>query len=65
MRQVFIYGPPPAATDVCIEEIRKARMKGKDSLHIIIIQKLFTINWLYQPNTIFDCHFLVPPINYF
>ena len=41
---VYIWTPPPAAADVCIEGIRKARMKRKDSLHIIIIQKLFTTN---------------------
>ena len=40
-------------------------MKRKDSLHIIIIQKLFTTNWLRQLNKIADCHFLVPPIHYF
>ena len=58
---VYIWTPPPAAADVCIEEIRKARMKRKDSLHIIIIQKLFTTNWLRQFNKIADCHFLIPP----
>ena len=62
---VYVWAPPPAAADVCIEEIRKARMKRKDSLHIIIIQKLFTTNWLRQLNKIADCHFLVPPIHYF
>ena len=40
-------------------------MKRKDSLHIIIIQKLFTTNWLRQLNKIADCHFLIPPIHNF
>ena len=62
---VYIWTPPPAAADVCIEEIRKARMKRKDSLHIIIIQKLFTTNWLRQLNKIADCHFLIPPTHNF
>ena len=61
----YIWTPPPAAADACIEEIRKARMKRKDSLHIIIIQKLFTPLWLRQFNKIVDCHFLIPPIHPF
>ena len=62
---VYIWTPPPAAADACLEEIRKARMKRKSSLHIIIIQKLFTPIWLRQFNKIVDCNFLITPIQSF
>ena len=40
-----VWAPPPAAADVCLEELRKARMKRKLSLHIVIIQWLMTPDW--------------------
>ena len=36
-QETYLPPPPPAATDACLEELRKARMKIKKSLHIIII----------------------------
>ena len=40
-------------------------MKRKESLHIIIIQKLFTPIWLRQFNKVVDCNFLISPIQSF
>ena len=60
-----VWGLSPAATDTCIEEIIKARTKRKNSLHIIVIQNLFTTNWIRQLNKIVHIHFLVSPVHSF
>ena len=44
----FIWSPPPAAADVAIEELRKARIKRQESTHVIVIPKLFTHLWKKQ-----------------
>ena len=56
----YVWYPPPAAADVCLEELRKARMKRKGSLHIVIIQKLMTPIWRKQLNKAADCIFSIP-----
>ena len=63
--QYLCMVPPPAAADAAIEELRKARMKRKESCHIIIIPKLFTTLWLRQLNKVSDCNILIPPIHNF
>ena len=55
-----IWAPPPAASDACMEEIRKARMKRKQSLHVVLIPKLMTPLWLRQFCRIVDVYFFVP-----
>jgi hypothetical protein len=44
----FVWSPPPAAAEVALEELRKARIKRQDSLHIIVIPRLMTPEWLKQ-----------------
>ena len=56
----FVWAPPPMAADVCLEELRKARMKRKLSLHIVIIQRLMTPEWLKQLIKAADCIFTIP-----
>lgn len=56
----YIWSPPAAAADVCIEEIRKARMKRTDSLHIVLIHRLMTPLWLKQLFKASDCIFSIP-----
>ena len=55
-----VWAPPPAASDACMEEIRKSRMKRKKSLHVILIPKLMTPLWLRQFCRIVDIYFFVP-----
>ena len=38
----FIWVSPPGAADVMIEELRKARLKRRDSTHFVVIPRLFT-----------------------
>ena len=47
------------AADVCLEELRKARMKRKLSLHIVIIQRLMTPEWMKQLIKAADCTFTI------
>ena len=42
----YVWIPPSAVADICIEELHKARMKQKVSFHIIVLAKLFTPLWL-------------------
>ena len=55
-----MWGAPAAATNVCLEELCKARMKRKTSTHVILIAKMFTPVWLKQLNKVVDCHFIIP-----
>ena len=55
----YIWGPPPAAGDACLEELRKARMKRKESTHIVVIPKLATPLWLRQLNKAADFVFSI------
>ena len=55
-----VWAPPPAASDACMEEIRKARMKRKRSLHIVLVPKLMTPLWMRQFSRIVDVYFFVP-----
>jgi hypothetical protein len=57
----FVWAPPPAAVAVAIEELRKARIKRQDSLHIVIIPRLLTPEWLHQIFKVSDLVFFVPP----
>jgi hypothetical protein len=44
----FIWTPPPAAADVALEELRKARLKRQDSTHFFVCPRLLTPEWLKQ-----------------
>ena len=55
----YVWSPPPAAADACLEELRKARMKRKKSMHIVLIQRLITPDWMKQLNKAADCTFTI------
>jgi hypothetical protein len=44
----FVWAPPPAAASGALEELRKARIKRQDSMHIFVVPRLFTTEWLKQ-----------------
>ena len=62
---IFLWHPPPAAADVALEEIRKARLKRRRSTHIILIPKLATTLWLRQLYKASDFVLTIPPIHKF
>ena len=44
--RAFIYGlPPPAATNVAIDELCKARHKRKGSTHLFVVPRRWTYLW--------------------
>jgi hypothetical protein len=57
----FIWAPPPAAADVALEELRKARIKRQDSTHFFVCSRLLTPEWLKQLWKTADIIFQVPP----
>ena len=45
---LYVWTPAPAAAAVAVEQLREARNKRTDSLHIVIIPRLFTSLWRRQ-----------------
>ena len=56
----FLWTPPPAAADVALEEMRKARIKRQLSTHIFVCPRLLTTEWLKQCHKATDCLFELP-----
>jgi hypothetical protein len=56
----LVWTPPPAAADVALEELRKARIKRQDSLHVIVIPRLLKPEWFRQLYKTCDLVFDVP-----
>ena len=44
----FVWVPAPGAEMVAFEELRKVRLKRQKSLHVIVVPKLMTPEWLKQ-----------------
>ena len=42
---IFVWSPPPAAAEVAIEDLRKARLQRRDSTHLVIVPKLMAPLW--------------------
>lgn len=59
--QCFIWAPPPAAADVALEELAKARHKRTDTYHIITIPRLMAPKWRRLFNKVCDFSFVVSP----
>ena len=57
---IFLWVPPPAAGQFAIEELRAARNKRTESLHIFLIPRLFTPLWKRQLARISDLLFELP-----
>lgn len=61
----FVWSPPPIVTDAALEQLRKARLKRRDSLHIILVPHLFTPMWYKQLSKACDMIFEVQPTHSF
>lgn len=44
----YIWTPPPAAAQVAVEQLRRARLKREGSTHIMILPRLMTPEWRRQ-----------------
>jgi hypothetical protein len=53
----FIWSPPPAAADVVVEQLGKARHKCPSCLHIILVPRLMTGYWRRHLTREADCYF--------
>ena len=42
---MFIWTPPPVAAGIAMEELRKSRHKSAESTHIMVIPRLFSVEW--------------------
>jgi hypothetical protein len=56
----FVWAPPPAAALVAIEELRKARIKRQESLHVFVCPRLMKPEWFRQLYKASDIVFDVP-----
>jgi hypothetical protein len=62
---MFVWSPPPAAAEVAIEELRKARLKRRDSTHLFVVPKLMTPLWLKQMHKACDIVIHIKPTHTF
>ncbi len=56
----FVWCPPPAAADVAVEELRKARHKRQESTHIFIVPRLMKPQWHKQLCKVSDIVLTLP-----
>ena len=56
----FVWAPPPAAADAAVEELRKARHKRQQSMHVVLVPRLLTPKWRKQLHKAADCVFFMP-----
>jgi hypothetical protein len=45
---IFIWTPAPCAAEVAVEELRKARHKRQNSMHLIVVPRLMHPHWRKQ-----------------
>ena len=57
----YIWYPPPAAADVAIQELRKARHKRQKSMHVFVCPRLMKPLWFKQAYKAADIVFDVKP----
>jgi hypothetical protein len=56
----YLWQPAPAAAKFAIEELRRARLKRQDSLHVFVCPRLFTTQWRKQLYKVADLVFEIP-----
>ena len=61
----YVWASPPAAADICLEDLRKALMKRKKSTHIIIIHRLMNPKWIEHIDKATNCIFESLLLNFF
>ena len=56
----FVWSPPPAAAEACLEELRKARHKRSDSSHIVVIPRVLSPYWKKHLHRVADLVIDIP-----
>ena len=59
-RGIFIWTPPPAAAQVAVEQLRRARGKREDSTHVVVVPKLMAPEWRRQLHRVSDLYIELP-----
>jgi hypothetical protein len=44
-RVTFIWTPPPAAADVVVEQLGRARLKRPEGMHLVVVPRVMTGRW--------------------
>jgi hypothetical protein len=55
----FVWCPPPAAADVVVEQLGKARHKRPSLFHLVVVPRLMTGYWRRHLTREADCYFRV------
>ena len=56
----MVWTPPPGAGLIALEQLRNARLKRQRSMHVVVIPKLMTPEWLKQMYKLADIVMSVP-----
>ena len=56
----FVWLPPPAAAELILEEVRKARHRRTASTHLVLVPKLLTPMWQKHLNKVSDIVLSIP-----
>ena len=59
-RGTYIWTPPPAAAQVAVEQLRKARGKREESTHVFVVPKLMAPEWRRQLFRVSDLYIELP-----
>jgi hypothetical protein len=57
---IFLWNVAPAAAEIALEELRKARLKRHDSVHIFLCPRLMEMTWRKHLNKSADLVFEIP-----
>jgi len=57
----YIWAPPPAAADVYIDELHKARHKRQESTHLFVCERIMAPSWRWQMHRSADVILSIPP----
>ena len=57
----YLWFPPPAAANICIDELRKARHKRQTSTHIFVCPRIMAPSWRRRMHRSADVILSIPP----
>jgi len=57
---IHVWAPPPAAADVVVEQLGKARHKRPSGLHVVVVPRLMTGRWRRAMARQADFYFRIP-----
>ena len=57
----YFWFPPPAAANICIDELRKARHKRQTSTHIFVCPRIMAPSWRRRMHRSADVILSIPP----